>query len=614
MSVPPPYQSPPPYTGQSSGNSSLGTVPQQMISQGAQVFSAPMQMQQGAPMMYPMMPQQQPQMQQMYYPPQQAMMQPPQQPMFVMQQADGSLVFLGNQFQQQQPMQMPMQMQHQPMMQQQPFSPQPMLVQQQPLAFPQQQQQQFAPVMDFASIGNQGFVQRPMPSVAPSGPMFVGHAPFPQMAAFPVQSAPAQPFFLVNQAGGSFTSGPNVVVAGTSVGSMLRSSITDLASSSAGQNSSQSQRPPTDVSVWGYAVVDQCHPSLQRVPIPPSVVTKTKGEAQYNNVVQASSTRPCTSTVCMKFTTKSEIESCPAGEGCANFHIERSYLDEARAVNEPLCCGLHNDYFTQEMMAADCVPSITRQNIALVLEDRSEIELMPYQLAWTVGVDQLPVRGYNAQAVRLINVKKQICRLHLEGKCKWTKDCGHVHICRELHALLSKFHFPSLIFLLSTETSREVVFAKISENPSIGEFIRSSCAIPLVSQLIEKGMKTALGVLLACGVALAAPHIDLLVGLGVPLPETLNIVPFPKKLLPFLQRHQQQHQSPMSAAARSNPLLDDSTTKQRSDGDGSLGLPTFMISPGASVTSMPGYGNDSSSKRSLTEGQQAPPGTTDGDN
>lgn len=341
-----------------------------------------------------------------------------------------------------------------------------------------------------------------------------------------------------------------------------------LGSISQTANSSMSTRPPTDVYVWGYAVVDQYHPSLQRLPVPPSVVSKTRGTVTYNNDVQASSTKPCASTVCLKFTTRNAppAESCPLEDQCPSFHIERSYLEAARAVAEPLCCGLHNDYFSQEMLTSGCAPHLAQQRFILVLEDRAEIELSPLQLCLTVGLDQLTHRGPAPSAgsltsTRVINMRKQICRLHYEGKCKWTKDCGHVHLCRELHRYLLSFHFPSLMFLLTTEPNRERIESKLKDEKQLGDFVRSRCVMPLITQMIEGGRTTALEALFASGAVATTVQYEAAEALGVQLPpeSQRNIVEVHPKIVRIVnprstiqELKQRQAASSLSAAASSS--------------------------------------------------------------
>lgn len=273
-------------------------------------------------------------------------------------------------------------------------------------------------------------------------------------------------------------------------------------SGSTSHSASTTVRPPTDVNIWGFAVVDQYHPSLQRIPVPPSVVSRTRGTASYNNDVQASSTKPCSSTVCLRFSSRNAppSENCPAGEHCTGFHVERSYLEAARRVSEPLCCSLHNDYFSQEMLHSDCAPQLANQRFTLVLDDRAEVELTLSQVALTIGLDQLTSRGSaGGMQNRVISLRKQVCRLHYEGKCKWTKDCGHVHLCRELHRFLLSFHFPSLSFLLFTETNVARLVTKLNEEPQLLQYVKSKCVLPMASQLLDAKKYAALEAIMSVG-------------------------------------------------------------------------------------------------------------------
>jgi len=254
-------------------------------------------------------------------------------------------------------------------------------------------------------------------------------------------------------------------------------------------------RPLCDTATWGYAIVDPYHQALQRVPVPPSVVSPTRGVKAYVNDVSLSSTKPCTSIMCMRHI---GAGGCPLGDTCHNFHVDASYVEAARACTDPLCCGLHNCYFTREMIKAGCAPHIASSKYTIVLEDRSEVEVMPSQLAWTIGLDQLSVRG----AARVINLRKQVCRLHLEGRCKWTKDCGHVHLCRELHRFLVALHLPSLVFLLSTETDAEKLRMKLAE---VSDFVKSRTCLPLTWHLIQSKRGAAVRCMADAGALFTLP-------------------------------------------------------------------------------------------------------------
>jgi hypothetical protein len=385
----------------------------------------------------------------------------------------------------------------------------------------------------------------------------------------PQSSLSTYPQMLVGAASSHHAGGNQLMMAFNASAHSLPGAGNTLGSISQTANSSMSTRPPTDVYVWGYAVVDQYHPSLQRLPVPPSVVAKTRGTVTYNNDVQASSTKPCASTVCLKFTTRNAppVESCPLEDQCPSFHIERSYLEAARAVSEPLCCGLHNDYFSQEMLSSGCAPHLAQQRFILVLEDRAEIELSPLQLCLTVGLDQLTHRGPAPSAgsltsTRVINMRKQICRLHYEGKCKWTKDCGHVHLCRELHRYLLSFHFPSLMFLLTTEPSRERIEAKLKDEKQLGDFVRSRCVMPLVTQMIEGSRTTALEALFAAGAVATTAQYEVAEALGVQLPpeDQRNTVEVHPKIVRFVNPRSTIQELKQRQAASFNAVPSASTS------------------------------------------------------
>jgi hypothetical protein len=251
-----------------------------------------------------------------------------------------------------------------------------------------------------------------------------------------------------------------------------------------------SSRIPIDTATWGYAVVDPLHPRLQRVPIAPTVVTKTHGAALYETDVVASSAKPCLSAVCLKF---NMAEGCAAGVMCPNFHVDASYLETARKMWDPLCCAHHNCYFSQEMERSGKISHVLNHRFVLIF-DRAEVELSSSQIAFTVGLEQLPLRAGNTRVI----TGKSLCRLHFDSKCKWTKDCSHIHVCRELFKFLQAFHYPSLSFLLMTETDEDKIVTKVESQPMVVEFLKSSCSAPLIKQLQENGKQAALSALRRC--------------------------------------------------------------------------------------------------------------------
>ena len=247
-----------------------------------------------------------------------------------------------------------------------------------------------------------------------------------------------------------------------------------------------------DVSKWGFAVADPMNTSLQRFPVAPTMLARTRGMLKYNCDPLASSMKPCASSICVHFARNG---GCPDGNDCKNFHVEPSYLNTARSAG-PLCCALHNDYFTQEMLFSNCAPNLALQKFMLVLDDRAEVELSIVQLGFTIGLEQLSHRGFSTTQ---INLRKHVCRLHFEGKCKWTKDCGHVHLCRELQLHIQTSLVASLVLQLNSNRMTSVGESGKIEDVSQLHFIRCWSIIPLVSNLIDANKVSALSVLVRSG-------------------------------------------------------------------------------------------------------------------
>eukprot|EP00744_Colponema_vietnamica_P004364 GILI01006532.1.p1 GENE.GILI01006532.1~~GILI01006532.1.p1 ORF type:complete len:585 (+),score=100.15 GILI01006532.1:97-1851(+) len=296
------------------------------------------------------------------------------------------------------------------------------------------------------------------------------------------------------------------------------------------------QRPPSDVRLWGFAVCDPQHSYLQRVPVPYSVCAPTKGLLTYDNDVQNSSTKPCSSTICVAYTQG----TCPFGTACPHFHVDKAYLERARAVQEPLCCAFHNDYFSQEIIASNIHPALTNCTYALVQEDRSIIELSPALLAFTAGLDHLPAKGKGTPLCRHINAKKLICRLHLEGKCKWTKDCSRIHVCRDAFKHLMTTSRVELMDALMPSTPSPAMAQRLL---SFQGLLQTPASLPLVSMLLDSLTPSSLALKGAVIEALAmigaffsqeqAHVIHQIFGIDVPVGQRVTVKPMLQKFFEF---------------------------------------------------------------------------------
>ncbi|KAG5486518.1 hypothetical protein CUR178_07885 [Leishmania enriettii] len=289
-------------------------------------------------------------------------------------------------------------------------------------------------------------------------------------------------------------------------------------------SSSLKQRPQHDVNVWGFALVDQLHPFLQRIPVPPSCVREvTMGISLYDNDVTSSSTRPCRSSVCLLH---AQGLGCAEGARCRCFHVCHPYLMQCRATSESLCCALHNCYYSQEMLSANCAPHVSGRCYALNLDDASKfpqngdepylIDLSVLNLSLTVGLEMLPC----VHGLYVISWKKHVCHLNMDGRCKWTKDCGHIHVCHQLAKFLQDAKTLSIVKALQEKTaskSSAELYRDIILSENTLRYVRSLATVSLVAALLEARDVEALKALARAKCALLSCQIEALQKLGIAL-------------------------------------------------------------------------------------------------
>lgn len=287
-------------------------------------------------------------------------------------------------------------------------------------------------------------------------------------------------------------------------------------SKAVGAGGSATRRPPLDVAAWGYAVADQLNLMLPRTPVPPTaVMMPTMGLATYNTDVVSSSTRPCASTVCLLY---GEGGGCPAGSRCPAFHVDPAYLHLSRSMQQPLCCAIHNCCYSQEMLSHGTVAELARQRYCIALDtppfltkstgtnvETRVVEMSVLHLSLSTGLLMLPVKGND----RIISLNRRVCRLHLEGRCKWTKDCGYVHVCRTLLPLLSS---PAVLQFLDAvrHETRDLLLLRITSSAEVRRYVCTSCVLPLLSQLIAMRAVEALSALVSGSVACTAMQVSAL--------------------------------------------------------------------------------------------------------
>ncbi|CAD2220158.1 hypothetical protein AGDE_12358 [Angomonas deanei] len=230
-----------------------------------------------------------------------------------------------------------------------------------------------------------------------------------------------------------------------------------------------------------------------------------------------SSTQPCASRVCYAF---SETGKCEFGAQCPAFHIRWDYSSISRSLREPLCCALHNCFYSHEMIHKNCVPHVTNRHFILSLDNEQTanagtpraISVSPLHFSLTIGLGLLPSKENYCR----FSQKRCICRLHLEGRCKWTKDCGRVHICRTLLAFLQCEEVIS--FLKASQSQNETsysLYQRISQSNRIQAYIRSVVVLPLIKQFIDTSNTKVLMALIAGRCAATVEQALVLQGAGL---------------------------------------------------------------------------------------------------
>lgn len=393
-------------------------------------------------------------------------------------------------------------------------------------SYPMQQQQQPMSGMPMALVYPQSYYPNPaLPyPIQGYGGMFGAYGNAPVMMAGPA-GAPQQPmgmymphpvapmYFVMDPAAHSATATatPTCCAAAFDCSSTRsdaklphsgsRTSLSTQSNSSGGESASllsnsvttapMRARPQHDVGTWGFALVDQLHPSLQRIPVPPSCLSEpTMGISLYDNDVTMSSTRPCKSSVCLLH---AQGLGCADGARCRCFHVSRSYLQQCRSTTEPLCCAMHNCYYSQEMLASKCAPHLMGRRFVLSLDDASRfpqdgekpylIDLSLLHLSLTVGLETVPF----VDGAYVISWKKHVCHLNLDGRCKWTKDCGHIHMCRKLIKVLQDAESLAVLKALQAkDTPKDAadLYKDIILSEPTLRYVRSPAVCPLVASLI----------------------------------------------------------------------------------------------------------------------------------
>jgi hypothetical protein len=164
----------------------------------------------------------------------------------------------------------------------------------------------------------------------------------------------------------------------------------------------------------GYTAQDRCNLVNRIVCIPPSMIVPTAGSRHYSEALRS---------VCLDF----HIGECANEELCESLHVNPDYLQRTRLPQHVVCCAAHGDAFTEEY-----IQDLQRNTYRLRLRNGTLVDVLPWSIALT---ESLPLSETPQECIIDID---SVCRMHLEGHCKYSKECRRIHICRRQFALMSK--------------------------------------------------------------------------------------------------------------------------------------------------------------------------------
>lgn len=161
------------------------------------------------------------------------------------------------------------------------------------------------------------------------------------------------------------------------------------------------------------------------IQVPTGKTLDTKGRTEYFQGILKKEVSLC----CLH-----QKGRCHAAEKCHQIHVDLAFMRSVRAQNANVvsCCRGHQD-----------TASISPSNVvfwALHLGEAKEIKIMSADgnmILRTVPADKIAITTALVQHVtdggKATEIPvRNLCRLHLRGGCKYSKDCKRIHLCSQL--------------------------------------------------------------------------------------------------------------------------------------------------------------------------------------
>ena len=133
--------------------------------------------------------------------------------------------------------------------------------------------------------------------------------------------------------------------------------------------------------------------------------------------------------LCMKF----QAGQCNRGVFCNQIHADQKYVAKLRkaAADGGNCCLGHGDWGSQDPKYLARLSSATAFIVVVPrqFEGREEFRkfvVLKDQIARTKASERLLASNEHSLPVA------SVCRQHQKQRCRWGKDCTHIHICRKV--------------------------------------------------------------------------------------------------------------------------------------------------------------------------------------
>eukprot|EP01012_Entosiphon_sulcatum_P049114 TRINITY_DN67708_c0_g1_i1.p1 TRINITY_DN67708_c0_g1~~TRINITY_DN67708_c0_g1_i1.p1 ORF type:complete len:738 (+),score=86.40 TRINITY_DN67708_c0_g1_i1:36-2216(+) len=126
---------------------------------------------------------------------------------------------------------------------------------------------------------------------------------------------------------------------------------------------------------------------------------------------------------------------CNAAARCRQIHADRPYILSIRLQSAATgtCCTLHGDMASNDPAFVQLFQPFAEDGLSVWMQITGRQDVLPVpknRIARTFGLDL--VMGTNYQpSQQLLFHQSKVCGLHQKKRCRYGRDCKHIHLCRD---------------------------------------------------------------------------------------------------------------------------------------------------------------------------------------